>query len=283
MLPSPSPVAATKAAEDRLNALLDEAYAAHDAVDRLVQSRPQSTSSTYSGLTMSAAAPSTPFAGELPSAPPSAYATAGFARGSISGELPAPPPSATVPSGFARGGIFGAQGVAMPVAPSPREANLPAQMAALQRRVEELSGERLTSSRHPSQQQQQQQQQLVQELEPSETRLTSARITSAARASRTNARLGHDLAAARATIIELEHENTALRSVLDRHRAAMREDASIRVELEEARRARAELEQARAAETKHVDELRFQLRQAEAESERLRVLLAGTVWFDANA
>ena len=63
----------------------------------------------------------------------------------------------------------------------------------------------------------------------------------------------------------------------------MREDASIRVELEEARRARAELEQARAAETKHVDELRFQLRQAEAESERLRVLLAGTVWFDANA
>ena len=43
------------------------------------------------------------------------------------------------------------------------------------------------------------------------------------------------------------------------------------------------MEASRAVEVRHVDELRFQLRQAEAESERLRTLLAGTVWFDAKA
>ena len=61
-------------------------------------------------------------------------------------------------------------------------------------------------------------------------RPTVAKLTSAARASRTTARMGQDLAAARATILELEHENTALRAVLDRHRAAMREDAWLRAQ-----------------------------------------------------
>jgi predicted RNase H-like nuclease (RuvC/YqgF family) len=89
-----------------------------------------------------------------------------------------------------------------------------------------------------------------------------------------------DLAAARATIIELELENTALRTALDRHRTAMREDATLRSQLEEARRARAAAEHAKNAEARQCDELRFQLRQAEAESERLRTLLAGTIWFD---
>ena len=57
----------------------------------------------------------------------------------------------------------------------------------------------------------------------------------------------------------------------------------VSLRLEDSRRARADMEAARAAEMRHVDELRFQLRQAEAEAERLRTLLAGTVWFDARA
>jgi hypothetical protein len=117
-------------------------------------------------------------------------------------------------------------------------------------------------------------------VEDGTARGTAARLTSAARASRTNARFGQDLAAARATIIELELENTALRTALDRHRTAMREDATLRSQLEEARRARAAAEHAKNAEARQCDELRFQLRQAEAESERLRTLLAGTIWFD---
>jgi hypothetical protein len=60
----------------------------------------------------------------------------------------------------------------------------------------------------------------------------------------------------------------------------MREDATLRSQLEEARRARAAAEHAKNAEARQCDELRFQLRQAEAESERLRTLLAGTIWFD---
>ena len=251
----PPPTASAKAAEDRLNSLLDEAYAAHEAVERLVERRPQWTIPT-----------SPPAPAPLP--PPLPPPPVVHSREDAPLSLVEPLPSR--PDGFSRGGIFGTQGIARSVVPpSPGELSLPAQMAALQRRVDEIS-----SGRRPA----------LEEAggEEATGRATAKRLTSSARASRTNARLGHDLAAARATILELEHENAALRSVLDRHRAAMREDASIRAQLEDARRARAEAELARNAEMKHSDEMRFQLRQAESEAERLRTLLAGTVWFDAR-
>ena len=280
----PTPLAATKFAEEQLNALLDEAYAAHEAVGRLVNNRP---SIAY---------------GTTPAPPPA--------------PLPLPLPTPTLPTpmlgsgrqtplpdgSFKRAGIFGVQGVSMtpqlvPSSMIPAEvASLPAQLMALQRRVDELgSSQQQQQHQHQHQRHQQHEQHeqhqhqhqqycssiaVPSSVEDGTARGTAARLTSAARASRTNARLGQDLAAARATLIELELENTALRTALDRHRTAMREDATLRSQLEEARRARAAAEHAKNAEARQCDELRFQLRQAEAESERLRTLLAGTIWFD---
>ena len=280
----PTPLAATKFAEEQLNALLDEAYAAHEAVGRLVNNRP---SIAY---------------GTTPAPPPA--------------PLPLPLPTPTLPTpmlgsgrqtplpdgSFKRAGIFGVQGVSMtpqlvPSSIIPAEvASLPAQLMALQRRVDELgSSQQQQQHQHQHQRHQQHEQHeqhqhqhqqycssiaVPSSVEDGTARGTAARLTSAARASRTNARLGQDLAAARATLIELELENTALRTALDRHRTAMREDATLRSQLEEARRARAAAEHAKNAEARQCDELRFQLRQAEAESERLRTLLAGTIWFD---
>ena len=279
----PTPLAATKFAEEQLNALLDEAYAAHEAVGRLVNNRP---SIAY---------------GTTPAPPPA--------------PLPLPLPTPTLPTpmlgsgrqtplpdgSFKRAGIFGVQGVSMtpqlvPSSMIPAEvASLPAQLMALQRRVDELGSSQQQQHHHQHQRHQQHEQHeqhqhqhqqycssiaVPSSVEDGTARGTAARLTSAARASRTNARLGQDLAAARATLIELELENTALRTALDRHRTAMREDATLRSQLEEARRARAAAEHAKNAEARQCDELRFQLRQAEAESERLRTLLAGTIWFD---
>jgi hypothetical protein len=281
----PTPLAATKFAEEQLNALLDEAYAAHEAVGRLVNNRPSIAYGTPLPLPVPTPTLPTPMPGSGRQTP--------------------------LPDGsFKRAGIFGVQGVSMtPQLVIPAEvASLPAQLMALQRRVDELGSSQQQQQHHQQQQQQQQQQHqqhqqhqhqqhqhqhqhqgqhqhsssiaVPSSVEDGTARGTAARLTSAARASRTNARFGQDLAAARATIIELELENTALRTALDRHRTAMREDATLRSQLEEARRARAAAEHAKNAEARQCDELRFQLRQAEAESERLRTLLAGTIWFD---
>jgi len=276
----PTPLAATKFAEEQLNALLDEAYAAHEAVGRLVNNRPSIAYGTPLPLPVPTPTLPTPMPGSGRQTP--------------------------LPDGsFKRAGIFGVQGVSMtPQLVIPAEvASLPAQLMALQRRVDELGSSQQQQQHHQQQQQQQHQQHQHQHqqhqqhqhqgqhqhsssvavpssVEDGTARGTAARLTSAARASRTNARFGQDLAAARATIIELELENTALRTALDRHRTAMREDATLRSQLEEARRARAAAEHAKNAEARQCDELRFQLRQAEAESERLRTLLAGTIWFD---
>ena len=275
----PTPLAATKFAEEQLNALLDEAYAAHEAVGRLVNNRPSIAYGTPLPLPVPTPTLPTPMPGSGRQTP--------------------------LPDGsFKRAGIFGVQGVSMtPQLVIPAEvASLPAQLMALQRRVDELGSSQQQHQHHQQQQQQQHQQHQHQQhqhqhqhqgqhqhsssiavpssVEDGTARGTAARLTSAARASRTNARFGQDLAAARATIIELELENTALRTALDRHRTAMREDATLRSQLEEARRARAAAEHAKNAEARQCDELRFQLRQAEAESERLRTLLAGTIWFD---
>lgn len=92
--------------------------------------------------------------------------------------------------------------------------------------------------------------------------------------------LSRELAECYATMRELRAENQALKAQLNDQRESLREDSWVHAELEEARRARSEMEQARAAERRAFDDMRFSLREAEAESERLRTLLAGTVWFE---
>ena len=101
-------------------------------------------------------------------------------------------------------------------------------------------------------------------------------------AERRSARLTQEATEARAAAVELEAENAALRAALDRQRDEMeslsllrheRDDLSQRVDL---------LERKLAARLKREGELMLQLKEAECEKERLRTLLAGTVWFDAK-
>ena len=74
-----------------------------------------------------------------------------------------------------------------------------------------------------------------------------------------------------------------MRAALDRERAENHRSAELRFKAEEDGRHRAVLESQIAAQARRENELRFNLREAEAERERLRTLLAGTVWFDAKA
>ena len=59
--------------------------------------------------------------------------------------------------------------------------------------------------------------------------------------------------------------------------------ASVRLALEESRSRESTLEIELGAKTRREQELTFALREADAEKERLRTLLAGTVWFEAKA
>ena len=73
-----------------------------------------------------------------------------------------------------------------------------------------------------------------------------------------------------------------LRAELQRHRDDERTSAALRSELEESRRAQQKLVEEAAAADRRIEDLRFHLREAEAERERLRTLLAGTVWYEAK-
>jgi hypothetical protein len=131
----PTPLAATKFAEEQLNALLDEAYAAHEAVGRLVNNRPSIAYGTPLPLPVPTPTLPTPMPGSGRQTP--------------------------LPDGsFKRAGIFGVQGVSMtPQLVIPAEvASLPAQLMALQRRVDELGSSQQQQQHHQQQQQQQHQQ-----------------------------------------------------------------------------------------------------------------------------
>ena len=90
-------------------------------------------------------------------------------------------------------------------------------------------------------------------------------------------------AEARATIIELEAENASLRSAIDRMREEGARGAELRAELEQSRHRAEVLESQARLAAKREDGLRFDLRDANAEKERLHTLLAGTVWFEHKA
>ena len=66
---------------------------------------------------------------------------------------------------------------------------------------------------------------------------------------------------------------------LERARDDLRKTSGLRAELDHARGRQLSLEAQLASTTRHVHELRAQLKDAEAERERLRTLLAGTVWY----
>jgi hypothetical protein len=104
-----------------------------------------------------------------------------------------------------------------------------------------------------------------------------------ARISRRTDQNQRDLEHSHATIRELEADNAALRKALNGQRAALAKLHTMSAELEATRRKLAEEERARARDRLALDDAKFQLREAEAERERLRTLLAGTVWFQAGA
>lgn len=112
-----------------------------------------------------------------------------------------------------------------------------------------------------------------------------ARRTDSARsvnrtAERRSQREAQEHAEARAAVVDLEAENAALRSALERQREDSERAASFRFSLEDARQREVALERQLASRDRELSELRFSLREAEAEKERLRTLLAGTVWFE---
>ena len=90
-------------------------------------------------------------------------------------------------------------------------------------------------------------------------------------------RLRRELKEAHSSIRELRLENDALRGALDHQRSSLRTESELRLQLEEARRAAVEMESTRAVEQRAMADLNFFLRESEAERERLRTLLQGTV------
>ena len=99
---------------------------------------------------------------------------------------------------------------------------------------------------------------------------------------RVMARLRAELKEAQTTIRELQMENDALRGALEQQRLSLRAESTMRVQLEEARRAAVEMECTRATEQRAMADLKFFLQQSEGERERLRTLLQGTVHSSAS-
>ena len=90
-------------------------------------------------------------------------------------------------------------------------------------------------------------------------------------------RLERELQYSAERIRELEVENGALLA-----RAEAAESSTLSADLDGSRQRCNMLEQQVLVQAHTIDDLRFQLREAVAERERLRTLLAGTVWFDAE-
>jgi hypothetical protein len=94
-----------------------------------------------------------------------------------------------------------------------------------------------------------------------------------------DARFQRELAEAKAAVLELEADNAGLRAALERLRDDAAETGALRAALHESRQRVAALETC-VDEYRHREgDMRLSLREAEAERERLRTLLAGTVWF----
>ena len=119
------------------------------------------------------------------------------------------------------------------------------------------------------------------------TRRAASRAESARHSGRTSERRSQRLmiehAEARATIIELEAENASLRASLDRMRDEGARAAETRAELVQSRHRVEVLESQARLAAPRLEALRAELAEANAEKERLRTLLAGTVWFEALA
>ena len=248
---SSDPGGRAAAEEDNLDKLLAEASLAHDALDRLVQNRPPPTTLPGAGSSSGGAATGI---GPLIRATTDAVRTGAQ-----------PPPE-----------LFG--GVALsprsaPAAPSlqSRQQQEPMVLAQLGHSIERLNatlgGRALSTSSLPSN-------------SPDRALSPSSRqplATAAHKARRADQR--HDeLSEARAVVRELRAENKALRGALDKQRQAERLNAKLRASLEDARRECADCERARVQEQRAAADLKFALREAEAERERLRTLLQGTIW-----
>lgn len=109
---------------------------------------------------------------------------------------------------------------------------------------------------------------------------TTTQRPSSSREGRAAVRLARDLSEARAQIRELEHANAELRAALRRARSEVEASASLRADLEASRAKERELSEAMAVRTRELATLRHDKREAEAEQERLRTLLAAHAWFE---
>ena len=96
------------------------------------------------------------------------------------------------------------------------------------------------------------------------------------------AKLTREHTEAREAVVELEAENAALRATLERQRAELDRQRELQADLEESRHRNEQLEASLAGHVRREQDLRFQLREAEAERERLRTLLAGTMWYETK-
>ena len=105
----------------------------------------------------------------------------------------------------------------------------------------------------------------------------------AARSSRMVTRLTRELSEAKAQCRALDIENVSLRDALERARDDIEAARSLRRELDEARARCRDMEQRVVEETRRAELLRQNAIEADAEKERLRTLLAGTVWYECES
>ena len=124
--------------------------------------------------------------------------------------------------------------------------------------------------------------QLVPSLAGEEQQEHAAANAKAARSSRMVTRLTRELSEAKAAARSLDIENVSLRAALERARDDIESAQSLRRELDETRARLREMEQRVLEESRRADDLRLEAREADAEKERLRTLLAGTVWYEVE-
>ena len=105
-------------------------------------------------------------------------------------------------------------------------------------------------------------------------------IKRSSREGRLVARLNRDLAEARATARELESTNDELRASLSKARTQVENTSALRLALDASRAKEHGLTETVSKQAQELETLRREKRDAEAELERLRTLLAAHSWFE---
>jgi hypothetical protein len=270
-------------AQTRLQRLLDEAAAAHERVEQLVSQRPLESGH---GQDLPPAQREWEYAfGTDAALRPHHDLIATLAHKDQATLAPPPPPRTSSPNDVEHSSslVVSSSNPISSVSADMRF-NFPAQMAELAEQVKRLTARnagdspvglvpRSSSTAPPMQPS------TTPTLQDDSYQLSTARV---ARERTAFSRLKRELSEARNSIRELDLENSSLRAALARARDELNASVSLRIELDDARRSQRELEKQVVAETRRADACRLELKEAEQERERLRTLLAGTVWYEAR-